>query len=39
MPFDEHNYEYVRDNSFAQKEHLLLIAGLKLFKETNEKTI
>ena len=38
MPFDEHNYEYVRDNSFAQKRALVADSRFKIIqkRQTNK---
>ena len=37
MPFDEHNYEYVRDNSFAQKRALVADSRFKIIQEGTVK--
>ena len=37
MPFDEHNYEYVRDNSFAQKRALVADSRFKIIQKRQTK--
>ena len=37
MPFDEHNYEYVKDNSFAQKRALVADSRFKIIQKRQTK--
>ena len=37
MPFDEYNYEYVRENRFAQKRELVADSRLKIIQKRQTK--
>ena len=37
MPFDEHNYEYIRDNGFAQKRALVADRRFKIIQKRPTK--
>ena len=37
MPFDEHNYEYLRENRFAQKRELIADSRLKIIQKRQTK--